>query len=314
MSNRLKEKVAVVTGGGRGIGRAEAVALAAEGAKVVVNDLGVEGDGTGASNSRPADEVVAKIMKMDGEAVANYDSVATPEGADRIIKTAIESFGRLDILVNNAGIVRYNFVWDMTDDELDAVIKTNLYGTMYTSRAACRIFREQKSGRIINTSSGSGHGLAKRASYSAAKEAIIGFTKTVSLDMSQYGATCNAIRPVAATRLTTRMPQFLDQIKQLRAAGDPQSIATAERFQQVQEMPPEDIAPLVVYLATDEASYITGCVFEVFSGTVVLQAGPIRFKTISTDGRWTVDRLAKFCPGTIGQDIEAVRRLSGGLG
>ncbi len=313
MTLSLSGKVAIVTGGGRGLGRAEAIALAAHGARVVVNDLGVSGDGAGTRNSQPADDVVAEIRKLGGEAVANYDSVAIPEGADRIIQTAINSFGRLDILVNNAGIVRYNYVWDVTDDELDVVIKTNLYGTMYTTRAACRIFREQKSGRIIQTSSGAGQGIAKRAAYGAAKEGVAGLTKTVALDMSQFGVTCNAIRPRAATRLTTQMPGFVDQLKQLRAAGDPKSVAAAERFEQVQKMAPEDCAPLVVYLASNEANYITGCVFEVFAGTIVLQAGPIPFKTISTDGRWTIDRLASIFPETLGQDIEAIRRLSGGL-
>ena len=157
MAKRLGGKVAVVTGAGRGIGRAEALALAAEGAKVVVNDLGGAGNGTGASTS-PADEVVEEIRKLSGEAVANYDSVATPEGGENIIKTAIDNFGRIDILVNNAGILRDRMIFNMSPEEWDLVIKVHLYGHFHCTKPACVYFRQQRGGRIINTSSTAGLG------------------------------------------------------------------------------------------------------------------------------------------------------------
>ncbi|MBM3150540.1 MAG: SDR family NAD(P)-dependent oxidoreductase, partial [Chloroflexi bacterium] len=198
MSKRLAGKVAVVTGSGRGIGRAEALALAAEGAKVIVNDLGSASDGSGTSHS-PADEVVAEIKKLGSDAVANYDSVATPEGGENIIKTAIDKFGRLDILVNNAGILRDRMVFNMSEEEWDLVMKVHLYGTFHCTKPACVIFRQQRSGRIINTSSIAGLGNMGQANYSAAKEGIVGFTRTVARDMGKYGVTCNAIRPNAGT-------------------------------------------------------------------------------------------------------------------
>ena len=167
MSNRLAGKVAIVTGAGRGIGRAEALALASEGAKMVANDFGGSSDGTG-SDLGPADDVVAEIKAIGGEAVANYDNVATVEGGESIVKTAIDAFGKLDILVNNAGILRDRMVFNMTPEEWDAVIKVHLYGHFNTIRPACIIFRQQRSGRIINTSSSSGLGSRGQANYSAA--------------------------------------------------------------------------------------------------------------------------------------------------
>jgi len=172
MGERLKDKVAVITGAGRGLGRAHALALAAEGAKVVVNDLGGAVDGKGASHA-PADEVVAEIKRMGGEAVAN-----------------------------NAGVLRDRMVFNMSEEEWDIVIKVHLYGHFNCTRHACSIFRQQRSGRIINTSSTAGLGNMGQANYSAAKEGIVGLTRTVARDMGIYGVTCNAIRPIAATRLT----------------------------------------------------------------------------------------------------------------
>jgi NAD(P)-dependent dehydrogenase (short-subunit alcohol dehydrogenase family) len=177
MGDRLKGKVAIVTGAGRGIGRGEALALASEGARVVVNDLGGAANGTGSSSSA-AEEVVAEIKKRGGEAAASYESVATWKSAENIIKTAIDSFGRLDILVNNAGILRDRMIYNMSEEEWDLVMKVHLYGHFFTTRHACVIFRQQKSGRIINTSSNAGLGFTfGQANYGAAKEGIVGFTR-----------------------------------------------------------------------------------------------------------------------------------------
>ena len=164
MGELLIDRVAVVTGAGKGLGRAEALGLAAQGASVVVNDLGATIDGSGASEE-PADEVVAEIKKNGGAAIANFDSVATEEGASRIIRTALENFGRIDVLVNNAGFTRDRMIYNIESDEWDAIIKTNLYGTFYCTRYACKVMKEQGYGRIVNTSSHSGLGNLGQASY-----------------------------------------------------------------------------------------------------------------------------------------------------
>ena len=260
MGDRLNGKVAVVTGSGRGIGRGEALALASEGAKVVINDLGGASDGSGTSNS-PAEEVVTEIKNQGGEAIANYDSVATFEGGENIIKTAIDTFGRIDILVNNAGILKDRMVFNMSQEEWDAVIKVHLYGHFFTTKHACLFFRQQKSGRIINTSSIAGLGETfGQANYGAAKEGIVGLTRQVAKDMARFGVTCNAIRPNAGTRLTLN-----DDLKKAwERAGMTEMITTYEQAK------PEDIAPLIVWLASDNAANVTGRVFFVETGKVAL--------------------------------------------
>lgn len=273
MGDRLKGKVAVVTGSGRGIGRAEALALAAEGAKLVINDLGGAWDGSGSSNT-PAAEVCEEIKKMGGEAVPNYDSVATPEGGENIIKTAIDAFGKIDILVNNAGFLRDRMIFNMSEDEWDAIMKVHLYGTFHCTRPATAYMRQQRSGRIINTSSISGLGNLGQANYSAAKEGIIGFTRTVAQDMARYGVTCNAIRPNAATRMT-----MTDELKAKVAKGAAaQGITKPEDverfFNQMFTSKPEHNAPIVVYLATDAAAYITGRSFFINANTIGFYTEP----------------------------------------
>jgi len=293
MADRLKDKVAIVTGGGRGIGRGEALALASEGAKVVVNDLGGGPDGAGASSS-PADEVVAEIKKMGGEAIANYDSVATSEGGENIIRTAVDTFGKLDILVNNAGILRDKMVFNMTNEEWDIVLKVHLYGHFYTTRHACILFRQQRSGRIINTSSEAGLGAAfGQSNYGAAKEGIIGFTRNVARDMGRYGVTCNAIRPAAATRLTIT-PELEEAWKK---AGQ------AHIIERVKQAKPEDIAPLIVWLASDEAAGVTGRTFLAQTGKISLYSEPVEEKTLAKIGGWTIDELFTFMPATLAVDL-----------
>ncbi len=292
MAKRLEGKVAVVTGAGRGIGRAEALALAAEGAKVVVNDLGGGADGAGASAS-PADEVVQEIKKLGGEAVANYDSVATPEGGENIIKTAIDNFGRIDIVVNNAGILRDRMVFNMSEDEWDIIMKVHLYGHFHCTKPACVHFRQQKSGRIINTSSIAGLGNMGQANYSAAKEGIIGFTRTVARDMGKYGVTCNAIRPNAGTRLTLT-PELKAAWEKAKAQGLP--TVGEDALEQIEKATPEMIAPLVVYLATDEASDINGYDFFVGGGEIGVFSQPEVKGRIKKEGDWTVDELVDMMP------------------
>lgn len=288
MGNRLADKVAVITGAGRGLGRAEALALAAEGAKIVVNDLGGDADGTGASQS-PAEEVVQEIKKMGGDAVANYDSVTTPEGGENIIKTAIDKFGKLDILVNNAGVLRDRIIFNMSEEEWDTVMKVHLYGTFHCTKPACVIFRQQRSGRIINTSSAAGLGNMGQANYSAAKEGIIGFTRTVARDMGKYGVTCNAIRPVAATRLTLS--------PELKAAWEKSGMQDV--IKKVEQAVPEMVAPLVVYLCTEAASDINGYDFAVGGGQLGVYTQPEVKAQIEKPGVWTLDELLDIMPKKI---------------
>jgi len=300
----LEGRVAVVTGAGRGMGRAEALAFAAEGAKVVVNDLGGAMDGTEASTS-PADEVVQEINKLGGEAVANYDSVATAQGGENIIRTAIDNFGRIDILVNNAGILRDRMVYKMTEDEWDMVIKVHLYGHFHCTRAACVHFRQQRSGRIINISSTAGLGSLAQANYAAAKEGILGFTRTVALDMGRYGVTCNAICPGAGTRINLT-PEFWASVEKAKAQGLPifdggvGGLATRE---DLEKMKPEMVAPMVVFLATDEAGDINGCTFSVTGGDVgIFREREVR-SSIHKDGTWTLDELINIIPRSLARGL-----------
>ena len=275
MANDFEGRVAIVTGAGNGIGRSHAKALAARGAQVVVNDLGTSPDGIGSSASA-ADIVVKTILESGGTAIASHDSVAEEDGAKRIIDLAISSFGRLDILVNNAGIVRAQSVYAVKTEDWDAVIKTHLYGTFYCTRAACSIMKERGYGRIVNTSSATGFGLVRNAAYSAAKEGIVGFSRTVARDMAKYGVMCNVIRPIAAWRGTDR------------------------KIAEVDVNQPEDISPLVVYLASEGAGNVSGCIFEVWRGHVGIFVDPPPVdQVIWKDGRWTVDELMKVLPDTL---------------
>lgn len=303
MSERLKGRVAVVTGAGRGIGREIALALFAEGAKVVVNDYGGSTDGKGAATS-PADEVVAEIRKHGGEAAANYDSVTTSQGGDNIIKTAVNNFGRIDILINNAGILRDRMIWNMTDEEFDTVMKVHLYGHFYCTRPASVIMREQRWGRVICTTSTSGlFGNAGQANYSAAKSGIVGFTRACALALGRYGITVNCIAPSASTRLMRTMPvdraRVLAKTRGLVPAGvDIDKVYEDEVYDLIFGAP-ADVPPMIVYLCTEEAANINGQVFYCFGGRVGLYAPVTEMKTIYKHGRWTLDELSALVPATL---------------
>ena len=299
MGDRLKDKVAVVTGAGRGVGRAIALLMAEEGAKLVVNDLGGERDGSGVAKG-PADEVVAEIKKMGGEAVANYDSVATPEGGESIIKTAVDSFGKIDVLVNNAGILRDRMVFNMSYEEWDSVIKVHLYGCFNCTKPAAVLMRQQRSGRIINMSSSSGlAGNAGQANYGAAKAGIAGFTRVCARDLGRYNVNVNCVAPSAATRMTVS-PEMEEAVKARIARGE----ITEEQAAARRPPAPEDNAPIVVYLATEAAANINGAVFLSRGSGLDLCYHPLPpQKSIQAEGRWTLDELDKVMPTTLAADL-----------
>src|SRR5213079_3314846 len=243
----LKGKVAVVTGAARGIGREIALLMARHGALVVVNDYGGTESGT-SSGHVPADEVVSEITRSGGEAAANYDSVASMAGGQAIVKTAVDAFGRVDVVVNNAGILRDRMIFNMSEEEWDAVINTHLKGTFAVTRAAAPLMREQKWGRVINMTSTSGLiGNVGQANYAAAKLGIFVLTKATALDMARYNVTANCISPFAWTRMIGTIPTETE--------------AQKVRVEKIKKMGPEHIAPVAVFLASEAAKEVSGQVF-----------------------------------------------------
>ncbi len=305
MAGRLEGKVAIVTGAGRGIGRGEALLLAEQGARVIVNDFGGSAAGDGGDRS-PADEVVREIKKMGGDAAANYGNVASMADGEAMVKQALDTWGRLDILVNNAGILRDKMVFNMTEEEWDAVIAVHLKGHFTITKHAAMVFRQQRSGRIVSTSSESGLGNMGQANYSAAKEGIVGLTRTLALDLGRYGVTANAIRPRAATRLTLSPEMEAARVRrqQTAAAGNPvENTGVGDAVGAISQMAPELIAPLVVYLCTDAAANINGRDFIVGGNEISLMSQPQRERTIYREGGWTLDTLAAVFPGTLGAGV-----------
>jgi len=294
----LDGKVAAVTGSGRGIGRGIAKALAAHGASVVVNDLGVTVDGK-KEPSTPADEVVREIKSAGGKAVVNQMDIGTVAGGQGLVDHAIKEFGKLDILVNTAGILRDRMIFNMSEEEWDEVIRVHLKGHYCTIRPASAHMRERKAGRIINFSSGAALGAPGQPNYAAAKAGIIGLTYSSALALAKYNITVNAILPGASTRMTDSIPAT-----RMPGGGFGESANVANTPQD-----PANVAPIVVFLASDEAQYVNGQCFGAMGYRVSRYSHIVPERILMNDGPWTVDRLAKLFKSTLGSDLQLPRML-----
>ena len=288
----LDGRVAIITGAGRGIGREHALLFAAEGAKVVVNDLGGGLDGSSAE-ATPAEEVVAEITAMGGSAVANHDNVATWDGGERLIKSALDAFGDLHVLVNNAGILRDRILVNLSEEDWDAVINVHLKGHFVPTRHAATYWREQaKAGKVvkasvINTSSTSGLlGNVGQSNYGAAKSGIASFSLIIAEELGRYGVRVNAIAPAARTRMTESTPGLSDYVVK------PTDAAVFDVWD------PANISPLVATLAMEDCA-ATGQVFFVQGGTVRKFQNWTMTETLENNDRWSVSELARQLPSLL---------------
>jgi len=289
----LEGKAVVITGAGGGIGRACALACAAEGAKVVVADIGVSMAGEDPT-SEVADSVVKEIQAAGGEAVAVAEDVSTMAGGEAVVGAAVDNFGRIDGVVAVAGILRERMLFNMSEDEWDAVVATHLKGHFTVFLTAAAIMRKQESGSLIGFTSGAFTGSIAQANYSAAKGGIVSLVRSAALGLHRYGVRANAIAPIARTRMSANVPQELEEM------GDP-----------------EDVAPMVVYLLSDAAREVTGQVYTVVGGRISVWNQPSEVRTMRTEGRWDPrDIAARF--DEVGQErmamldrLEAIREAAG---
>ncbi|MDX3385191.1 SDR family oxidoreductase [Streptomyces niveiscabiei] len=280
MGNFLAGKVVAVTGAGRGIGRAVALAAAREGARVVVNDYGVAVDGASPA-SEVAEGVVKEIAAAGGEAVAVADDISTMAGGQRVVDVALETYGRLDGVVCVAGILRERMLFNMTEDEWDPVVATHLKGTFTVFRAASAVMREQGSGSLIGFTSGNHQGSVSQANYSAAKGGIISLVRSAALGLHKYGVIANAVAPVARTRMSAGVPMELAEMGE-----------------------PEDVAAMVIFLLSDRARdlWITGQVYTVAGAKIAVWAQPREVRAAFSPGGWTPERIAEVLPGSVGAE------------
>ena len=285
----LKDKVAIITGAGRGIGKESAIFLAKEGAKVLVNDLGANPDGSG--EDKIADEVVEEITSLGGEALANYESVDSYEGGKNIFESALHEFGAVDILVNNAGILRDKTLFNMDESDWDAIMAVHLKGHFNCTQPFVRYIRETNrlNCKIINMSSVSGLiGNFGQTNYGAAKAGIAGFSRSLSMEMAKYKCSVNTISPGAATRLT---------IDLMKAAG-------REVDENDWKQGPQQIAPVIAWLSSEEANEITNQIFHISQGNVGIMQQPAVIKSFKSEDVWDLDKLNMVMP-----DLVAAKKM-----
>jgi NAD(P)-dependent dehydrogenase (short-subunit alcohol dehydrogenase family) len=297
MTDTLKDKVALITGAGRGIGREIALAIARHGASVVVNDPGVSLEGKD-QTAEPANEVVREITTAGGKAIADYGNVSHRDAANAMVARAIHTFGKIDIVVNNAGILRDAIFHKMTDDDWDSVIKVHLYGSYNVSRAAAEHFRKQEAGAFVHMTSTSGLiGNYGQANYSAAKMGIVGLSKSIALDMRRYNIRSNCISPFAWSRMIGSIPNAPDQ---------------KERLNTLKALTPDKIAPLAVFLASDAAANVTGQIFAVRGNEIFLMSQPRPLRSVHRADGWTPETLrdqlvpalqSSFLPLDVSRDV-----------
>ena len=299
MGTPLEGRTVVITGSGRGIGREVALLAGRLGANVVVNDPGVNVDGSGGDQG-PAAEVAKEITDAGGTAAANFDSVATPEGGENMIKQAVDTYGRIDGVVHVAGILRDRMIFNMSEQEWDEVVAVHLTGFFNVAKPASVLMRQQRFGRIVGFSSGSGlNGNAGQANYGAAKAGIAGMARCLARDLGRYGVTANAVAPGAATRMTQTVP---DSAREMRSrAGIAQAPRPQSIVQQLREA--KYVAPMTCYLLTDQAWNINGKVFNVSGGQVALSSDEVPLRTIAKAGLWEIDELRALVPAQLMQGL-----------
>ena len=299
----LKGKSAIVTGGGRGIGKAIALKLAEEGANVIVNDIGCEVDGTGFSKD-PADSTVEEINSNKGIAKSDYNNMSIMTDAENCIKNCIDSFGKLDILINSAGIINDRLILQMDESDFNNIVDNNLKSVFAPSKFAAILFRQQRSGRIVNITSDAGLGDIGKSNYAAASEGIVGLTRTTATDLGKYGITANAISPVAKTRMNSgTVSTYISSELMTNNSDDKSGIGVSDpslEWNPSLEDGTENVASLAVCLSTDYLPNVNGYVFGVNGGSIYVYSNPTPDKKIYKAGVFSMEEMDQLVPKTFG--------------